>query len=188
MLKKLAAALLAVGLVLPYGCGVRPLTGAWDGIEPSFLVGIPVLVTIAYVLHTFVPALARFHERNGQLLHGLFRVVYFVLAGMYVQVTIKGEDAPWFVGVAALVTTGAILLWLQGRGTKAQRLPLLLLIVVGLPAVYYCLSGLRSGNLQYGGWLLTAGWLLAVGAEVDGLRAALSGRRTAFGSPVVADV
>jgi hypothetical protein len=171
MLKKLAAALLAVGLVLPYGCGVRPLTGAWDGIEPVFLVGIPVLVTIAYVLHTFVPPLARFHERNGPFLHGVFRVVYFVLAGMYLLETIKGDD-PWFLGVAALVTTGAILYWSQGRGTKAQRLPLLLLIVVGLPAVYYCLSALRTGDLQYGGWLLTAGWLLAVGAEVDGLRAA----------------
>lgn len=174
MLKKLAAALLAVGLVLPYGCDVRPLTGAWDGLEPSLLVGIPVLVAVAYVLHTFVPALARFHERNGQVLHGLFRVVYFVLAGMYVQVTIKGEDAPWFVGVAALVTTGAILYWSQRRGTKAQRLPLLLLIVVGLPAIYYGVSGLHTGDLQYGGWLLTAGWLLAVGAELDGLRGAPS--------------
>jgi hypothetical protein len=172
VLKKLAAALLAVGLVLPYGCGVRPLTGAWDGLEPSFLVGIPVLVTIAYVLHTFVPALARFHERNGQLLHGVFRVVYFILAGMYLHQTIKGEDDPWFLGVTALGTTGAILLWSQGRGTKAQRLPLLLLMVIGLPAVYYCFSGLRTGDLQYGGWLLTAGWLLAVGAEVDGLRGA----------------
>jgi hypothetical protein len=172
MLKKLAAVLLAVGLVLPYGCGVRPLTGAWDGIEPSLLVGIPVLVTIAYVLHTFAPPLARFHERNGQALHGVFRVVYFMLAGMYLQQTIKGEDDPWFMGVAALVTTGAILYWSQGRGTKAQRLPLLLLMAVGLPAVYYCLDGLRTGDLQYGGWLFTAGWLVAVGAEVDGLRAA----------------
>lgn len=171
MLKKLAAALLVVGLVLPYGCGLRPLTGAWDGIEPSFLVGIPVLVTIAYVLHTLLPSLARFHERNGQFLHGLLRVVYFVLAGMYLHETIEGDD-PWFLGVAALVVTGAILYWSQGRGTKAQRLPLLLLIVVGLPAVYYCLSGLRTGDLQYGAWLLTAGWLLAVGAEADGLRGA----------------
>lgn len=172
MLKKLAAALLAVGLVLPYGCGVRPLTGAWDGIEPSLLVGIPVLVTIAYVLHTFVPALARFHERNGPFLHGVFRVVYFMLAGMYLHETIGGGDGPWFLGVAALVVTGAILYWSQGRGTKAGRLPLLLLMVVGLPAVYYGLSGLRTGDLQYGGWLVTAGWLLAVGAEVDGLRGA----------------
>ena len=174
MLKKLAAALLAVGLVLPYGCGVRPLIGAWDGIEPTFLVGIPVLVTIAYVLHTFVPALARFHERNGPFLHGVFRVVYFMLAGMSRPQPIAGGegDDPWFLGVAALVVTGAILYWSQGRATKAQRLPLLLLMVVGIPAVYYCLSGLRTADLQYGGWLFTVGWLLAVGAEVNGLRGA----------------
>lgn len=172
MLKKLAAALLAVGLVLPYGCGVRPITGAWDGIEPSILIGIPVLVTIAYVLHTFLPPLARFHERNGPALHGLFRVVYFLMAGMYLRETIEGGDDPWFLGVAALAVTGAILYWSQGRGTKAQRLPLLLLMVVGIPAVYYGLSGLRTGDLQYGGWLVTAGWLLAVVAEVDGLRSA----------------
>lgn len=76
MLKRLAAALLLVGLALPYGSGVRPLTGAWDGVEPSLMIGIPLLITIAYALHTFLPPLARFHERNGPALHGVFRVVY----------------------------------------------------------------------------------------------------------------
>lgn len=172
MLKKLAAALLLVGLVLPYGCGVRPLTGVWDGLEPALLVGVPVIVAIAYVLHTFLPPLARFHERNGPALHGFFRVVYFVLAGMYLHDGIDGEGDGWVFWVAALVVTGGILYWSQRRGTKAQRLPLLLLMVVGLPAVYYGLSGLTTGDLQYGGWLATVGWLLAVGAEVDGLRGA----------------
>lgn len=174
MLKKVAAAALLVGLVLPYGCDVRPLTGAWDGLEAGIMLGVPVLVTIAYALHTLVPALARFHERNGPALHGLFRVVYFLLAGMYVHDGIDGEDDVnrWVPWVAALVVTGAILYWSQGRGTKALRLPLLLLMIVGLPAVYYFASGLSGGGLQYGGWVLTAGWLLAVGGQVAGLRGA----------------
>jgi len=172
MLKRLAAALLLVGLALPYAVGARPLTGAWDGLESSLMIGIPVLITIAYALHTFLPPLARFHERNGPALHGLFRVVYFVLAGMYVHDGIDGESDGWVFWVAALVVTGGLLYWSQGRGTKAQRLPLLLLVVVGLPAVYYCLSGLHTGDLQAGGWVFTAGWALAVAAEVAGLRGA----------------
>lgn len=172
MLKKLAAALLLVGLVLPYGFGVRPLTGAWDGLEPSLMIGIPLLITIAYVLHTFLPPLARFHERNGPALHGLFRVVYFVLAGMYVHDGIARGSDGWVSWVAALVVTGGLLYWSQGRGTKAQRLPLLLLVVVGLPAVSYCLSGLDTGDLQAGGWVFTAGWVLAAAGEVAGLRGA----------------
>jgi hypothetical protein len=167
----MAAALLAVGLVLPFGCGVRPLMGAWDNLETGIMLGVPVLVTIAYVLHTFVPALARFHERNGPALHGLFRVVYFVLAGMYLHDGIRGESDGWVFQAAALGVTGAVLYWSQGRGTKAQRLPLLLLMVVGLPAITYFASGLDAGGLEVGGWVLTAGWVLGVGGEVNGLRA-----------------
>ncbi|MGH7672407.1 MAG: hypothetical protein ACREMC_05870 [Gemmatimonadales bacterium] len=172
MLKRLAAGLLLVGLVLPYGSGVRPLTGAWDGLEPTLMIGIPLLIAVAYVLHTFLPPLARFHERNGPALHGLFRVVYFVLAGMYLHDGIDGDGDGWVFWVAALLVTGGLLYWSQGRGTKAQRLPLLLLVVVGLPAVYYCLSGLDMGGLQAGGWVFTGGWVLAVAGEVVGLRGA----------------
>ena len=172
MLKRLAAALLLLGLSLPFAFGLRPITSAWDGAEPALMIGIPVLITIAYVLHTFLPPLARFHERNGPALHGLFRVVYFVLAGMYLHDGIVGGSAGWASWVAALVVTGGLLYWSQGRGTKAQRLPLLLLVVVGLPIVSYFLSGLNTGNLQPGGWVFTAGWVLAVAGEVAGLRGA----------------
>ncbi len=171
MLKRIAAALLAVGLVLPFGCGVRPLMGAWDNVETVIMLGIPVLVTIAYVLHTFLPALARFHERNGPAFHGLFRVIYFVLAGMYLHDALTGESDGWVFRVAALALTGSVLYWSQGRGTKAQRLPLLLLMVVGLPAITYFTSGLDAGGLEVGGWVLTAGWILGVVGEVGGLRA-----------------
>jgi hypothetical protein len=170
MFKKLAAALLLVGLVLPYSCGVAPLVGVWDDVESALMVGIPVIMAVAFALHTVVPALARFHERNGPALHGLLRVIYLVLAGMYAHAALKTEEDAWPFWVAALVVTGSVLYWSQGRGTKAQRLPLLLLAIAGLPTVAYFASGIPSGGLEVGAWVFTAGWLLAVGAEVNGLR------------------
>src|SRR5437660_6894604 len=67
---------------------------------------------------------------------------------------------------------GGLLYWGQGRGTKAERLPLLLLIAGGVPTVAYFIETLRAGALAYGGWVFTAGYALAVVGEVPGLRAA----------------
>ena len=81
LLKKLAAALLLVGLVLPYGCDARPIAVLWssgDDLALLFTVGVPVLAAIAYGLHALLPALARFHERHGAGLHGIFRAVFFL--------------------------------------------------------------------------------------------------------------
>jgi hypothetical protein len=173
MLKKLAAVLLLVGLVLHHSCGVSPLLGVWQGVATTIMFGIPVLATLAYALHQLLPALARFHERHGAALHGFFRAVCFVLLGVYVGAAL-GDDAelrPRLATAATFVVTIALLVWQQSRATKAQRLPLLLLTVVGVGAIYAFVSYV-GGGMQYGGWVLTAGWLLAVGAEVNGLREA----------------
>lgn len=53
-----------------------------------------------------------------------------------------------------------MLVWQQGRGTKAQRVPLLLLGVLGIPVVDMLVR--VELDLKVGGWLLTAGWVLAV--------------------------
>lgn len=173
MLKKVAAVVLVVGLVLPHSCGVTPLRGAWDGLLTVLMFGIPVLVTIAYALHQLLPALARFHERNGAALHGLFRAVCFVLLGVYLGVAlgdVAGQRDRVATAVAFVVASG-LLVWQQGLGSKAQRLPLLLLTIVGIAAVFAFARYVGDG-LQYGGWVVTVGWLLAVGAEVEGLREA----------------
>src|SRR2546427_2353410 len=39
-----------------------------------------------------VPALARFHERHGAGLHGIFRAVFFLLAGAYLMRGLQGKD------------------------------------------------------------------------------------------------
>ncbi len=175
MLKRIGAMLLALGLCLPYGCDTRPITGVWHDAPSILFLGVPVLATIAYVLHAFVPALAQFHARHGQGLHGLFRVVFFVLAGAYLANALTKDRGGWpgpIDVVVALAVTGGLLYWEQGRATKAERLPLLLLVGVGVPVVAYLVGFLREGELQYGGWVLTAGYVVAVAAEIQGLRAA----------------
>ena len=173
MLKKLAAALLLAGLVLHHSCGVSPLIGAWQGVANAIMLGIPVLATIVYALHQVLPAFARFHERHGAALHGFFRAVCLVLLGVYVGAALD-DDAERRTRIATMVTfviTIALLVWQQRRATKAQRLPLLLLTVVGVGAIEAFVLYVGEG-MQLGGWVFTVGWLLAVGAEMSGLRAA----------------
>ena len=173
MLKRLAAVVFVIGLVLPHSCGISPLRGSWDGILAAIMFGIPVLVTIAYAFHQLVPALARFDERHGAALHGLFRALCLVLLGVYLG-WVLGDDIEQRDRTATAVTwviAAGLLVWQQGRGSKAQRLPLLLLTIVGTGAIYAFARFVGDG-LQYGGWVFTAGWLLAVIAEVDGLRGA----------------
>ena len=173
MLKKIAAVALLVGLALPYGCEFRPLTNSWENVASAIMYGIPVLVAIAYALHQLVPALARFHERNGPALHGVFRAVCLMLVGVYVGVAV-GDDAESRDRIAvavSFVVTAGLLYWQQGRGTKAQRLPLLLLTVVGVGEAFAFARYVGDG-LAYGGWGFTAAWLVAVIAEVSGLQGA----------------
>jgi len=172
MLKKAVAAVLLLGLCLPYACDITPITGAWDDLATAISLGIPIIVAVAYAAHTFLPPLARFHERHGAMLHGLFRMVYFMLAGWYLADALRdttvGTDRYAILG--ALAGTGALLYWQQQRGTKAARLPLLLLIISGI-AVVTCFTSLLD-DLQVGAWVTTAAYLVAVALEAQTLAGA----------------
>ena len=174
MLRRIGAALVAVGLFLPYSPDVRVIASVWHNAAEVLFQGLPVLLAFVYVLHTFAPPLARFHQRHGQGLHGALRMVYFVLAGAYLATATAGRaDWPALGPVlAALVVTGGLLYWGEGRGTKAERLPLLLLVAGGVPTIAYFIETLRAGALAYGGWVFTAGYVLAVVGEVQASRAA----------------
>src|SRR2546425_5947870 len=74
--------------------------------------------------------------------------------------------------IVALAITGGLLYWEQGRGTKTERLPLLLLVCVGVPLIAYFLDTVHAGALLYGGWVFTAGYAVAVVGEVLALKAA----------------
>src|SRR5438132_12992359 len=80
MFRKIGAALVAVGLFLPYSPDVRVIASVWHNAAEVLFQGFPVLLAFVYVLHTFAPPLAGFPGRHGQALHGSLRVVYFVLA------------------------------------------------------------------------------------------------------------
>ena len=174
MLKRIGAALVVVGLFLPYSPDIRVIASVWHNAAEVLFQGLPVLLGFVYVLHTFAPPLARFHQRHGQGLHGALRMVYFVLAGAYLATATAGRaDWPALGPVlAALVITGGLLYWGQGRGSKAERFPLLVLIAGGVPTIAYFIETLRAGALAYGGWVFTAGYVLAAVGEVQGLRAA----------------
>jgi hypothetical protein len=104
----------------------------------------------------------------------VFRIVYFGLVGGYLAFAVtkrRGWPGPIETAVA-LVVTGVLFVWQQGRGTKSARLPLLLLTAVGVPEVAYLVGFLRAGDLQIGGWVLTAGWVLGVLEEVQVLSVA----------------
>src|SRR5437016_1549106 len=113
MLRKIGAALVAVGLFLPYSPDVRVIASVWHNAAEVLFQGFPVLLAFVYVLHTFAPPLARFHQRHGQGLHGALRMVYFVLAGAYLATATAGRaDWPALGPVlAALVITGGLLYW-----------------------------------------------------------------------------
>ncbi len=174
MLNKLGAILLVAGLILPYRYDVTPITGAWKQAATALVVGLPMLAAIVYALHVLVPALARFHARYSGALHGLLRALYFILVGSYLLGALQsgGTRADRLFPLMAIALTGSLVAWQQGRGTKALRLPLLLLAIVGLPLVTNLLGGLHTGDLRFGAWIFTAGYALAATLEVRDLRGA----------------
>lgn len=174
MLRKLAALALLAGLCLPYGCNTRPITGVWHDIPTILFLGVPVIAAVIYGFHTLLPPLARLHEEHARALYALFRIVYFGLVGGYLAFAVtKRQNWPGPVETAvALVVTGVLFVWQQGRGTRSARLPLLLLTAVGVPAAAFLVGFLREGDLQIGGWVLTAGWVLGVATEAQVLSAA----------------
>ncbi|MGH7751717.1 MAG: hypothetical protein ACREN5_02785 [Gemmatimonadales bacterium] len=174
MLKKIAAVLIAAGLVLPYGCEIRPITQLWSQDTANiFLFGLPVLGAAAYALHVLLPPIAQFHERNGASIHGVLRALIFMLFGGFTLTVLS--DAPdgargWTALVATAVVCVILLLFNQGRGTKAQRLPLLLLVMTSFFQILWFVTFVGEG-LQYGGWIFSAGYAVAVWLEVKGLAA-----------------
>src|SRR5256885_13493765 len=129
MLRRIGAALVAVGLFLPYSPDVRVIASVWHNAAEVLFQGFPVLLAFVYVLHTFAPRLARFHERHGQGLHGALRMVYFVLAGAYLATATAGGAGlsplrPGFAGSTG--TCGPLSLGARGGGKTRRLSPLLL--------------------------------------------------------------
>jgi len=171
MLRKLAAAVVLAGLCLPYACDSRAITSVWGSVPEAAMFGVPLLAAVAYALLEFLPPAAAGVERRGAVAFATLRAVYVVLAGAYLIGALRQSAAATDrLGAAvALLVTGALVVWQQGKGTKAQRVPLYLLVILGL-AVVDLLVWTRL-ELQIGGWMVTGGWALATIEETRLLRA-----------------
>src|SRR2546423_15702105 len=126
MLKRIGAALVALGLFLPYSPDVRVIASVWHNAAEVLFQGFPVLLAFVYVLHTFAPPLARFHQRHGQGLHGALRMVYFVLAGAYLATATAGGagGGPPGPGVSGpLGAPGGSFFGVGGGGESGGRAP-----------------------------------------------------------------
>lgn len=162
MLRKLAAAVVLVGLCLPYACDSRAITSVWETVPDVAMFGVPVLAAVFYGALRLLPPVTRGVDRAGPALFMSLRGLYVLLAAAYLVGAIRQTaTATERLGVAlALLVTGVALVWQRGKGTTAQRVPLVLLAILGLPIVDVLV--LTELELQTGGWLVTAGWILAV--------------------------
>src|SRR2546430_8950127 len=126
MLRKIGAALVAVGLFLPYSPDVRVIASVWHNAAEVLFQGFPVLLAFVYVLHTFAPPLARFHGRHGQALHGSLRMVYFVLVGAYLATATAGRArwAPLGARAPGAAVPGGRAPLGEGAGGGGRRLSL----------------------------------------------------------------
>jgi LPXTG-motif cell wall-anchored protein len=172
MLKKLGAALLLVGLLLPYSCDARPITALWNAgsLNDVLTISIPVLAAVIYILHTLAPPLARFHERHAMSLSGLLFVLTMTVAVAFVYGAITGDSDEWMFMIVGVVVVASLLYWARRRGSIVDRLPLLMLAPVGIAALSFFTSLLDTGDLKVGGWLATAGYVVATIGEVMALR------------------
>lgn len=174
MLKKLAALLLLVGLLLPYSCDARPIVALWKpaSLNDVLTISIPVLGALVYILHTLVPAVARFHERYAAALLVILLVACVLVAGAFLYSALVSDRDEWIFLIAGVVVSGVLLAWGWRRAAGVGRLTLVVLALIGIAEVSFFTSGLDTGDLKIGGWLVTAGYVLAVALEIAATSAA----------------
>jgi hypothetical protein len=136
-------------------------------------VGIPILLAFAYAATTLVPPLARRVAHAGRALHGILRATFFIFVGLSLGAALADPGhtsaSAWAARALAVGLGLGLVYWTQGRGTKAQRVPILLLAVFGLAAVAV-LWNFPVREWQAGAWVMLVGYVAALASEVAELR------------------
>ena len=169
MFKKIAAILLLVGVMTPYSCDVRPIStlrGDWPGVLAA---GVPVLCIIFYALQALVPRLPEVLRGARKALQPLLVAILLVVAGTWIAGVFSEENEPWptfaLLG-ASFIWSGWLAVRALRRAGAANPLPLLLLAIIGIPAVNYFAWEWSDSHLKYGAWILSAGYVLAAVEEL----------------------
>lgn len=171
MLQRLGAALLLIGLVLPFAFGARPVVAGWVDWESAVGIGLPVVLAVVYAAVRLVPPLLGALEARGAAVHGAMRFILFMLMGFWVNELIEDDETRGRLGTAfSLVVVASVVWWQQRRGTKAQRVPLLVLCCVAIPAVAYYTA--LFPNVHIGASVVVGGLALAAAGEAAMLRGA----------------
>ena len=138
-------------------------------------VGIPILLAFAYAVTTLVRPLARHVAHEGRALHGVLRATFFIFVGLSLGAALADPGhtsaSAWAARLLAVVLGVGLVYWTQGRGAKAQRIPLLLLAIFGLAAVAV-LWNFPLPEWQAGAWIMLVGYVAALASEVAVLRPA----------------
>ena len=168
MLRKIAAVLLLVGICLPYSCDVRPVTGAWTTGGGAVAAGIPLLALVAWCLDALLGALLGFTRRMpvGEIraARRVVSVIFIVVTGWLLVMAFDNKPKMVAIQIGAVAITAAFLNVLARRGDRTGQIAPWLLAVAGVSEAAF-LAGLFPGELQVGGWILAAGFVLAIVAE-----------------------
>jgi hypothetical protein len=168
MLKKIAAVLLLIGIATPYSCDVRPVTTLWGDWSGILAAGVPVACIILYALQALAGPLSGLLARARKVLQPLLVVILLVVIGTWITGLLSDENERWptyAVLAGSCLWGGWLVVRAFGRGRAASAVPLLLLAIVGIPAINYFVW--EWGRLKYGAWFLSAGYVLAA---VEALR------------------
>ena len=164
MLRRIAAVLLLVGLCLPYSCDVRPITGVWEDSWAIVTAGIPLVALILWCLDALIGFTRRLGAASIRAARRALGIVFVAVTGALLYMVLDSRPSRMVIGLGSVAIAGVFLNVLARRGDRTGRIAPWLLAIAGVSEAAF-LSGLFPKDLQAGGWILAAGFALAIAAE-----------------------
>ncbi len=164
MLRKIAGALLLIGLCLPYSCDVRPITGVWGNPGSIVAAGIPLVALILWCLDALIGLARRMRPESVRAARRALVIVFIAVTGALLYMVLDSRPMQAAIGLGSVAIAAAFLNLLARRGDRSGRIAPWLLAIAGVSEAAFLSSELPR-NLQPGGWILAAGFALAIAAE-----------------------